>query len=192
MNVMFLHSGEDVPSARFRALPFGRRLQRSGHRCKLAASYPQKYDYIPWLGFRPSQLLKRLVRGGHLAEVRLGRFDVVVIDRELFDNDSHDWEDRFRRAAPAMLLDVDDGVFLRYPKKYEHLARLCDGVIAGNAAIASSPPASTWTNTRFVRRPLPGHPLSSAGWARLAICRFSRSVPRRFANWPASSTSNCD
>jgi glycosyltransferase involved in cell wall biosynthesis len=136
MNVMFLHSGEDVPSARFRALPFGRRLRQAGHRCRLAASFPQKYDYIPSLGFRPSQLLKRAVRAGHLAEVRLRRIEVVVVDRELFDSDSCIWEDRFRRTAPAMLLDVDDGVFLRYPGKYEHLARMCDGVIAGNAAIA--------------------------------------------------------
>lgn len=136
MNVMFLHSGEDVPSARFRALPFARRLERSGHRGRLAASFPQKYDYLPWLGFRPSQSLKRLVRAAHLAEVRLRHFDAVVVDRELFDNDSHTWEDRFRRAAAVMLLDVDDGVFLRHPEKYEHLARICDGVIAGNDAIA--------------------------------------------------------
>lgn len=136
MNVMFLHSGEDAPAARFRMLPFGRKLKQSGHRSTLRASFPQKYDYIPWLGFRPSQFLKRLVRAGHLAEAYLRRFDVIVLERELFDYDSHFWEDWFRRAAPALVLDVDDGIFLRYPEKYEHLARISDGVIAGNEALA--------------------------------------------------------
>lgn len=136
MNVMFLHSGEDVPAARFRMVPFGRRLRQAGHRCTLAASFPQKYDYFPWLGFRPSQLLKRLVRAVHLAQLCLRRYDVVVLERELFDYDSHYWEDRFRRAAPALVLDVDDAVFLRYPDKYAHLAQISDGVIAGNEAIA--------------------------------------------------------
>jgi glycosyltransferase involved in cell wall biosynthesis len=136
MNVMFLHSGENVPAARFRMVPFGRRLRQSGHRCTLAASFPQKYDYIPWLGFRPSQLMKRLVRAGHLAQLYLRRFDVVVLERELFDYDSHYWEDRFRRASPALVLDVDDAVFLRYPDKYAHLATISDGIIAGNEALA--------------------------------------------------------
>jgi len=136
MKVLFLHSGENVPSARFRALPFARRLRQAGYRGRLASSFPHKYDYIPQIGFRPSQLLKKLVRGCHLLEQFVRRFDVVIIDRELFDADSHAWEDRFRRAARTLLLDVDDGVFLRYPDKYEHLARIADGVLAGNDEIA--------------------------------------------------------
>lgn len=136
MKILFLHSGDRVPSARFRTLPFARRLHAAGHTCRVASSFPQKYDHFPAIGFRPSQWLKRLVRTGHLVETYLRRFDVIVIDRELFDSDSHWWEDRFRAAGPAMVLDVDDGIFLRHPQKYEHLARIADAVLAGNREIA--------------------------------------------------------
>ena len=136
MRVLFLHSGDRVPSTRFRTLPFARRLREAGHRVRLASSFPQKYDHFPALGFRPSQWLKRLTRAANLVEAYLRRFDVIVIDRELFDSDSHAWEDRFRAAARAIVLDVDDGIFLRHPQKYEHLAGLADGVLAGNREIA--------------------------------------------------------
>ncbi len=132
MRIMFLHSGDRVPSSRFRVLPYIPRLRAMGHVCRVAGSFPQKYDYISWLGFRPSQMLKRLVRRVHLLEARFRRYDVIVIDRELFDDPSVCFERRFRRAAPALVLDLDDAVFLRFPQKFEQLAQLCDFFIVGN------------------------------------------------------------
>jgi glycosyltransferase involved in cell wall biosynthesis len=42
----------------------------------------------------------------------------------------------FRRIAPAMVLDVDDGIFLAHPEKFRGLASMCDLVIAGNSLLA--------------------------------------------------------
>ncbi len=136
MKILFLHSGDCVPSARFRALPIARRLRQAGHHCTLASSFPQKYDYFPWLGFRPSQALKRIVRLAHLIWARLRRYDVVVLDRELFDDPSVAMEQRFRKVCKRLILDVDDGIFLRYPEKFAYLARMVDHVVAGNRFIA--------------------------------------------------------
>jgi len=132
MRVLFLTSGDRVPSTRFRILPFLDRLREAGIRCTVAASVPQKYDYWPWFGFRPSQKLKRCVRWLHLLLARARRFDVVFLERELFDDTTTGMEERFRKAARRLVLDVDDAVFLRYPEKMERLARMADLVIAGN------------------------------------------------------------
>ncbi|MCA9034230.1 MAG: glycosyltransferase [Planctomycetaceae bacterium] len=132
MNVLFLSSGDRVPSARFRILPYLKHFQADGHRVVLANSFPQKYDYFPWMGFRPSQLLKRSVRWWHWLRTRLQRFDVVFIDREIFDNTSTDMETRFRESCGRLVIDLDDAVFLRYPEKFDRLMKLADLVVCGN------------------------------------------------------------
>lgn len=132
MKILFLHSGDRVPSARFRVLPYLPFFRRDGHRVTACASFPQKYDYFHWLGFRPSQFLKRIVRFVHLLRCRWGRYDVAFIDRELFDNDSWEWEEKFRKLVKVFVIDFDDAVFLRYPEKFERLLKLSDLVIAGN------------------------------------------------------------
>ena len=136
MKILFLHSGDRVPSSRFRSLPVARRLRQMGHQCVTASSFPQKYEFFPWLGFRPSQLLKKAVRLWHLVRAWAGRYDVVVIDRELFDNDSVAMEALFRRIARSLVFDVDDAIFLRYPEKFVRLARMADHMIVGNRFLA--------------------------------------------------------
>jgi glycosyltransferase involved in cell wall biosynthesis len=132
MNILFLTCGDRVPSTRFRVLPYVPHLRALGHRCTVASSFPQKYDYFPVIGWRASQALKRMVRRWHLWQARWRKFDVVFLEREIFDNDTWSFEQRFRETAPGFVLDVDDGIFLRYPQKFEHLARMADVVIAGN------------------------------------------------------------
>lgn len=132
MNILFLSSGDRVPSARFRILPYLRHFRAEGHRAVLANSFPQKYDYFPWMGFRPSQLLKRSVRWWHWLRARLQKFDVVFIDREIFDNTTTDMESRFRDACGRLVIDLDDAVFLRYPEKFDHLMSMADLVVCGN------------------------------------------------------------
>ncbi len=132
MRILFLTSGSRVPSARFRILAYLPYLRSAGHQCSVAASFPQKYDYFPAFGFRPSQALKRLVRWWHLLCAWVRRYDVVVIERELFDAPSGTMEARFRRAAGTLVLDVDDAIFLTYPEKFEQLAGISDVIIAGN------------------------------------------------------------
>ena len=115
MRVLFLTSGNRTPSTRFRILPYIPFLQANGIRCRVASSFPQKYDYLPWLGFRPSQRLKRLTRWLHLLESKVRSFDVVYLERELFDNDTTDMEQRFRRVARKLIYDLDDAVFFEVP-----------------------------------------------------------------------------
>ena len=132
MRILFLSSGDRAPATRFRILPVAAYLTKLGHQCTIRSSFPQKYDYFPWLGFRPSQMLKRLIRNLHLAEARFRRFDIVYLEREIFDNPSDTFESEFRRQAPCMVLDLDDAVFLRYPEKFERLVPMSDLLVAGN------------------------------------------------------------
>ncbi len=132
MKILFLTSGDRAPATRFRVLQFLPHLRAAGHRCVVAHSLPQKYDYWPALGWRPSQWFKRGVRMWHLVRAWAGRFDVIVLERELFHDATWSMEARFRRVARAMVLDVDDAVFLEHPGKLEHIVPMCDAVIAGN------------------------------------------------------------
>ena len=132
MNILFLSSGSRVPSARFRILPYLSHFRADGHRCLLANSFPQKYDYFPWMGFRPSQLLKRSVRWWHWLRAKLSTFDVVFIDREIFDNSSTHMEQRFRECCGKLVIDIDDAVFLRHPDKFHELMKMADLVVCGN------------------------------------------------------------
>lgn len=132
MKILFLSSGAKVPSARFRILPFVKHFEADGHRCTVAHSFPQKYDYFPWMGFRPSQLLKRSVRWWHWLRAKLQQFDVVFIDREIFDADDFAMEQRFRDCCGKFVIDLDDAVFLRYPEKFKRLIDMADLVVCGN------------------------------------------------------------
>jgi len=136
MKFLFLTSGRRTPSTRFRMLPLAERLNEAGHRCVVSHSFPEKYDYFPKLGFRPSQWLKRACRRVDLWRARWGRFDAVILERELFDNPTWDLEASLRTAARTLVLDIDDGVFLKFPEKFARLLELADLVVVGNRALA--------------------------------------------------------
>lgn len=135
MKFLFLTSGHRTPSTRFRAIPFVDQLRKEGHQCTLSHSFPEKYDYFPLIGFRPSQLLKRYRRYIDILRTKWGRYDAVILERELFDNPTWDMETRLRNYARVMVLDMDDGVFLKFPEKFQHLLEMSDLVIAGNECL---------------------------------------------------------
>ncbi len=132
MKILFLSSGDRVPSSRFRILPYLKHFRAEGHQAVLATSFPAKYDYFPWMGFRPSQMLKRGVRWWHWFRSKLSSFDMVYVDREIFDNETTDMEERFRSSCRRLVIDLDDAVFLRYPNKFDRLLKMADLVICGN------------------------------------------------------------
>ena len=132
MKILFLSSGATVPSSRFRIQAYLSRFQADGHQVVMANSFPQKYDYFPWMGFRPSQLLKRSVRWWHWVRACLSSYDVVFIDREIFDDATTEMEERFRKCCRRLVLDIDDAVFLRQPDKFVRLFKLADLVVCGN------------------------------------------------------------
>jgi len=135
MKILFLASGERVPSTRFRIMPLATRLQQAGFDCRVRCGFPQKYQHLWWLGYRLSHVLKRISRAAHLIEAAFTRFDCIVIERELFDDHSVWFEQLFRKLTPAILLDVDDAIFLRFPEKFEKLLTVSDVVIAGNPSL---------------------------------------------------------
>lgn len=132
MRFLFVVSGRSAPSTRFRVLQFLPPLKGAGHRCDLAFSFPEKYEYFPWLGWRLSQLLKRLVRHWQALLAKHRQYDAILIEREVFDDDTSNLEESFRRSTARLVLDVDDAVFLRHPEKFDRIARICDVAIAGN------------------------------------------------------------
>lgn len=138
MRIMFLTSGDRVPSTRFRVLPYVPHLEAAGHQCFVASSVPQKYQRWPAIGWRLSRAVRRGVRYAHLLRAWLGRFDVVFVEREIFDDATWRTEALFRKTAPVFVLDIDDGVFFRYPEKFPHLFRMSDLIIAGNRFIKES------------------------------------------------------
>lgn len=136
MKFLFLTSGAHVPSTRFRMLPLATRLREQGHTCHVSHSFPEKYDHFPKIGFRPSQWLKRLLRRRDVLRARWGGYDAVILERELFDNASYDVEAALRRVARTLVLDIDDGVFLKFPEKFRQLLDMADLVVAGNRLLA--------------------------------------------------------
>jgi glycosyltransferase involved in cell wall biosynthesis len=136
MRLFFLGSGAQVPSCRYRVLQWLPHLRAAGHPCQAALSVPEKYEYYRWLGFRPSQWLKRGKRSLDLARARLTRPDAIILEREIFDNPSIDFEQAFRRLNTTMVLDIDDAVFVRHPGKMEALMPQMDLIVAGNDELA--------------------------------------------------------
>jgi glycosyltransferase involved in cell wall biosynthesis len=70
--------------------------------------------------------------------IRAKRFDVVVIERELFHDATFDLELAFRQRAKRLVLDLDDGVFLKWPEKIAQVAGAADCVIAGSDLLAEA------------------------------------------------------
>ena len=137
MKVLFLTSGPNVPSTRFRVLQYIPRLEAEGHKCVVAHSWPDKYEQAPWLGFRLSKRARRWKRHLDCWRAMISRFDVVVIERELFNDETFDVESAFRKVSPRLVLDIDDGVFLKWPAKFEAVAGIVDHVIAGSDILAA-------------------------------------------------------
>ena len=132
MRVLFLISGKNVPSSRFRVLNYLPFLNQAGISCTVLASYPEKYEHIPWLGYRLSYLLKRITRYLHYLYACLRPFDLIFIEREIFDIPAYDMELLFLNRPAKCVLDIDDAIFLRYPEKFQVLAEKVDLLIAGN------------------------------------------------------------
>ncbi len=135
MKILFLISGWKVPSSRFRVLQYVPYLRAARHECLVLAGYPPKYAHLPALGWRLSNALRYVVRAAQRIGLTARRFDVVFVERELFDDDSLVLERWFRRLGRALVLDVDDAIYLKHPAKFRALASSSDRVIVGNNAL---------------------------------------------------------
>lgn len=124
IKVTALTSGRHNPSSRFRVRQFIRPLNELG--IDVTEYYPliNKYHTKPVV---PLGMLARLP--GVLAS---RSSNVTWLERELAPGKLT--LERF--AGTRRLLDVDDAIWLNAPNFSERLARVCDGVIAGNEFIA--------------------------------------------------------
>ena len=136
--ILFLTSGARIPSTRYRIAPYIPRLREQGIVCDVRHSFPPKYHRISWLGWRLSHLLRKLCRLKDWCRTFVVPCDVIVIERELFDDPSSWMERIFRSRCKRLILDVDDAIFLRYPEKFPLLCRLSDLVIVGNSFLATA------------------------------------------------------
>jgi glycosyltransferase involved in cell wall biosynthesis len=127
--------GANVPSTRFRFVPYIQPLQRRGHSCRLWNSFPAVYDHFPLIGWRASSAIKTSVRWLQYQHARWFQPDTIYLERGCFHDDSVWLDDRFRKLVPRLVLDVDDGVFLNFPEKIRHLIQVSDHVIVSNANI---------------------------------------------------------
>lgn len=125
IKVTALTSGRNFPSSRFRVRQFIEPLKHFG--IDVSEHYPLVNKYhtmrLPALGM--------LARLPGLMASRTSA--VTWFERELVPG-------RFtleHRAAGKKLLDIDDAIWMNAPEFSERLARLCDGVIAGNQFIAN-------------------------------------------------------
>ncbi len=132
MKILFLTSGQRVPSSRFRVLQYIPYLQQLSHECVVLPSRPEKYRSIRGLGSRLSQHVRRFRRLRNIRMIAQSSFDVVFLERELFSDGSYDVEQTLRAAAKTLILDIDDGLFVLHPRKFDVLAGISDAVIVGN------------------------------------------------------------
>jgi glycosyltransferase involved in cell wall biosynthesis len=136
MKILMLVSGRQVPSSRFRVLQYVPYLESLGHRCTVAPSFPVKYRGLPLLGNRLSEIPRVMFRLWDWFRARGAGYDIVLVERELFSSAFSAIEPLFRKLVPTMALDIDDGIFLQHPHKFDKLARMADVVIVGNDLLA--------------------------------------------------------
>ena len=132
----FITLGKNVPSTRFRFLPYFPYLHSRGHSCRLWMSYPSVYEHIPWLGWRVSHTIKRANRYRQSLSAQLYRPDSIYLERGCLNDDSLDLDRRFRKLTPRLVLDIDDGIFLERPDKIDQLIAISDHCIVSNEPIA--------------------------------------------------------
>lgn len=144
-SILFLTSGPQVPSTRFRVLQFLPRFEADGFRVRVAHCRPQKYlsHYDFRFGGRPLGAALTLAKGASrfLAALRAPGYDVVFLERELLPRTTPLLEEFVRSLNRSIHFDFDDAIHLRYGDAPDNpVARVVSmsrSVSAGNEWLAS-------------------------------------------------------
>ncbi len=136
MRVLFLTSGPFTPATRYRVMQYLPSLRVQGVECVVAHSHPAKYEAYRWLGWRLSEQVRFWSRRLDVLRARHGRFDAIVVEREVFTGPETSIEEALRQHTGRLILDVDDGIFLDQSEKFARLANLADTVVCGSRLIA--------------------------------------------------------
>ncbi|MBI3856265.1 MAG: glycosyltransferase [Planctomycetes bacterium] len=138
--ILFLTSGRDVPSSRFRVnqyLPRLREVARpSVSPCRPPKDLTQR-DFR--FGGRPLGLL--LTAGklfSRLSAIARGPLhDLVYLERELIVSWAPKLEKLAMKLAPRSVFDFDDAIHLRHPEAIAEICRRATRVIVGNETLAA-------------------------------------------------------
>lgn len=137
--ILFLTSGRDTPSSRFRVMQYLPRL-RDVARPSVSPCRPQKdltqrdFAFGGWpLGVMlgGAKLFSRLT-----AVARGPLHDLVYLERELLVSWSPRLEALAMKLAPRSVFDFDDAIYLRHPEAIAGICRGATRVIAGNETLA--------------------------------------------------------
>jgi len=138
--ILFLTSGRDVPSTRFRVnqyLPLLRNVARPGvSPCRP----PKDLSHLDFrFGGRPLGVL--LTWGklfSRLSAIARGPLhDLVYIERELLVSWAPKLEKLAMKMAPRSIFDFDDAIHLRHPEAIAEICRRATRVIVGNETLAA-------------------------------------------------------
>jgi len=139
-NLLFLTSGRDTPSSRFRVLQYLPKL-RGVARPSVSPCRPQKdltqrdFSFGGWpLGMMIglAKIFSRLT-----AIARGPLHDLVYIERELLLRWTPGFEKLAMTMAPRSIFDFDDAIYLRHPEKIAAICSRATRVIVGNETLAT-------------------------------------------------------
>lgn len=137
--LLFLTSGRDTPSSRFRVMQYLPRL-REVARPSVSPCRPQKdltqrdFRFGGWplgLMLGSAKLFSRLS-----AIARGPLHDLVYLERELLVSWSPRLEKLAMALAPRSIFDFDDAIYLRHPQAISSICRRATRVIVGNETLA--------------------------------------------------------
>ena len=138
--ILFLTSGRDTPSSRFRVMQYLPRLKEVA-RVSVSPCRPPKdlthYDlrFGGWplgLVLFVGKLVSRLT-----AACRGPLHDLVYLERELIVSCAPALDKLAIKLAPRAIFDFDDAIHLRHPDAIAAICRRAGNVIAGNEALAA-------------------------------------------------------
>jgi len=144
-SILFLTSGRREPSSRFRVLQFLPCFRREGIRAVVRPCSPNVYrshrDY-PFGGLALQALFTAAKLGSRLAAaLEASRHDVVFVERELLPHLTPRLETLVSLRNPAMHLDFDDAIHLRYGEGARNPVARVIGMVrtvsAGNEYLAA-------------------------------------------------------
>ena len=138
--LLFLTSGRDTPSSRFRVMQYLPRL-REVAQPSVSACRPQKdltQRDFRFGGFALGLTLGTLKMVSRLTAIARGPLhDLVYIERELLIRWSPKLEKLAMKLAPRSIFDFDDAIYLRHPDVIAAICARATRVVVGNETLAA-------------------------------------------------------
>ena len=142
-SVLFLTSGRQAPSSRFRVLQYVDLLRADGWTATVAPCLPDKFaSHHEWPGgiVADGLLTAAKVASRLWSALRAATHEIVYIERELIPYVCPEPEQFVRLLNRSIIFDFDDAVYLNYPAEdnpIPSLLKMSEAVIAGNEILGT-------------------------------------------------------